>query len=212
MAGGCRALRGDTAYVPRLAPCSQKPSPAQVNGRRRRQAQHTSTPYGQGTNATRLRPATPSTPPTALSLDATVLDPDGTILITGGTGTLGSVLARHVLAVHGARRLLLASRGGKIAPAHKNSPQDSVNLFHPVPQARKGLVRCGDMTKPLVVGAVISLNTPSARGFVGSVAAVTLSGDDEYVTLTRPRRAAGRVLHNTEPTWLHCRWVEIPMT
>ncbi|SFM04965.1 hypothetical protein SAMN05192584_1551, partial [Streptomyces pini] len=35
------------------------------------------------------------------------LDPDGTVLVTGGTGTLGGVVARHLVVVHGVRRLLL---------------------------------------------------------------------------------------------------------
>ncbi|MGW0811581.1 type I polyketide synthase, partial [Nonomuraea sp. NPDC002799] len=37
---------------------------------------------------------------------------DGTVLVTGGTGTLGSLLARHLVAAHGVRHLLLASRRG----------------------------------------------------------------------------------------------------
>jgi acyl transferase domain-containing protein/NAD(P)-dependent dehydrogenase (short-subunit alcohol dehydrogenase family) len=37
-------------------------------------------------------------------------DPEGTILITGGTGALGALLARHLVARHDARHLLLASR------------------------------------------------------------------------------------------------------
>ncbi|MFI6643900.1 SDR family NAD(P)-dependent oxidoreductase, partial [Streptomyces sp. NPDC050504] len=40
------------------------------------------------------------------------LDPDGTVLITGGTGTLGATVARHLVSEHGVRRLLLASRRG----------------------------------------------------------------------------------------------------
>ncbi|UGT45357.1 SDR family NAD(P)-dependent oxidoreductase [Nocardia yamanashiensis] len=36
----------------------------------------------------------------------------GTVLITGGTGGLGAVLARHVVAEHGVRSLLLVSRSG----------------------------------------------------------------------------------------------------
>ncbi|MFE4977955.1 SDR family NAD(P)-dependent oxidoreductase, partial [Kitasatospora sp. NPDC056651] len=40
------------------------------------------------------------------------LDPDGTILITGGTGTLATLLARHLVTQHGARHLLLVSRSG----------------------------------------------------------------------------------------------------
>src|ERR1039458_7455610 len=43
------------------------------------------------------------------------LDPDGTVLITGGTGGLGALVARHLAKVHGARRLLLVSRRGQAA-------------------------------------------------------------------------------------------------
>nr|WTB03560.1 type I polyketide synthase [Streptomyces antimycoticus] len=46
----------------------------------------------------------------------TALDPDGTVLITGGTGTLGAATARHLVAQHGVRRLLLISRRGLDAP------------------------------------------------------------------------------------------------
>ncbi|WP_428849397.1 SDR family NAD(P)-dependent oxidoreductase, partial [Streptomyces lycopersici] len=37
-------------------------------------------------------------------------DPDGTILITGGSGVLAAILARHLVAEHSARHLLLLSR------------------------------------------------------------------------------------------------------
>jgi acyl transferase domain-containing protein/acyl carrier protein len=40
----------------------------------------------------------------------------GTVLITGGTGALGAVLARHLVTVHGSRDLLLTSRRGSAAP------------------------------------------------------------------------------------------------
>ncbi|SES41707.1 type I polyketide synthase [Lentzea albida] len=43
-------------------------------------------------------------------------DPDGTVLITGGTGGLGSELARHLVCEHGARRLVLAGRRGLATP------------------------------------------------------------------------------------------------
>ncbi|MET9252082.1 SDR family NAD(P)-dependent oxidoreductase, partial [Nonomuraea sp. NPDC003709] len=44
------------------------------------------------------------------------LDPDGTVLITGGTGGLGAILARHLAGEHRVGRLLLASRRGDQAP------------------------------------------------------------------------------------------------
>ncbi|MFL5912380.1 MAG: SDR family NAD(P)-dependent oxidoreductase, partial [Gaiellaceae bacterium] len=39
-------------------------------------------------------------------------DPAGTVLITGGTGGLGALVARHLAADHGVRHLLLTSRRG----------------------------------------------------------------------------------------------------
>ncbi|MER8162639.1 type I polyketide synthase, partial [Streptomyces sp. NPDC094472] len=39
-------------------------------------------------------------------------DPNGTALITGATGTLGGLFARHLVSAHGVRRLLLVSRRG----------------------------------------------------------------------------------------------------
>ncbi|MEU2065312.1 MDR/SDR family oxidoreductase, partial [Streptomyces sp. NPDC013455] len=44
------------------------------------------------------------------------LNPDHTVLITGGTGTLGSAVARHLVTTHHARHLVLASRRGPDAP------------------------------------------------------------------------------------------------
>ncbi|WP_371409291.1 SDR family NAD(P)-dependent oxidoreductase [Micromonospora zamorensis] len=43
-------------------------------------------------------------------------DPDGTVLITGGTGALGALVARHLVDAHGLRHLLLTSRSGEAAP------------------------------------------------------------------------------------------------
>ncbi|MFJ2116632.1 polyketide synthase dehydratase domain-containing protein, partial [Streptomyces sp. NPDC087850] len=40
------------------------------------------------------------------------LDAGGTVLVTGGTGLLGGLLARHLVTVHGVRNLLLVSRAG----------------------------------------------------------------------------------------------------
>ncbi|MGC3003864.1 polyketide synthase dehydratase domain-containing protein, partial [Streptomyces sp. G35A] len=43
-------------------------------------------------------------------------DPHGTVLITGGTGALGALVARHLVTAHGVRSLLLLSRSGPDAP------------------------------------------------------------------------------------------------
>ncbi|WP_225821465.1 type I polyketide synthase [Streptomyces naphthomycinicus] len=55
----------------------------------------------------RLVPAgPPAGPPPAL-------DPEGTVLVTGGTGALGASLVRHLVADHGIRHLLLTNRSGR---------------------------------------------------------------------------------------------------
>ncbi|WP_143668157.1 type I polyketide synthase, partial [Streptomyces carpinensis] len=43
-------------------------------------------------------------------------DATGTVLVTGGTGLLGGLLARHLVAEHGVRHLVLTSRRGPDAP------------------------------------------------------------------------------------------------
>ncbi|MFE5549746.1 SDR family NAD(P)-dependent oxidoreductase [Streptomyces sp. NPDC056534] len=43
-------------------------------------------------------------------------DPEGTVLITGGTGTLGSLLAKHLTTSRGMRHLVLTSRHATSAP------------------------------------------------------------------------------------------------
>ncbi|MFD8294550.1 polyketide synthase dehydratase domain-containing protein, partial [Streptomyces lavendulae] len=45
--------------------------------------------------------------PAEAAPDAPLFDPEGTVLITGGTGTLGALLARHLVTHHGVRHLLL---------------------------------------------------------------------------------------------------------
>ncbi|MEK8104559.1 SDR family NAD(P)-dependent oxidoreductase [Micromonospora sp. M12] len=45
-------------------------------------------------------------------LTVPVLDRDDAVLVTGATGALGRLVARHLVTAHGVRRLLLLSRGG----------------------------------------------------------------------------------------------------
>ncbi|WP_189711532.1 type I polyketide synthase, partial [Streptomyces anandii] len=83
------ALRSGSAFAPRLAR-----SESAVTG-----------------------PAKPSGPSTAPSGSVAVpgINPEGTVLITGATGGLGRLLARHLATEHGARHLLLVSRSGPSA-------------------------------------------------------------------------------------------------
>ncbi len=59
------------------------------------------------------RAAVPRLAPAAESADAPLeLDPEGTVLISGGLSGLGAIAARHLVEAHGARHLLLAGRRG----------------------------------------------------------------------------------------------------
>ncbi|MEV6839429.1 SDR family NAD(P)-dependent oxidoreductase, partial [Streptomyces sp. NPDC051133] len=55
-------------------------------------------------------------------------DPDGTVLITGGTSGIGAQLARHLAAERGARHLLLASRRGPDAEGVSELTAELVGL------------------------------------------------------------------------------------
>ncbi|WP_341720710.1 SDR family NAD(P)-dependent oxidoreductase [Micromonospora sp. FIMYZ51] len=56
------------------------------------------------------------------------LDPDGTVLVTGGTGVLGGLIARRLVTAHGVRDLVLTSRSGTSAPGVDTLTADLVAL------------------------------------------------------------------------------------
>ncbi|ORA07717.1 hypothetical protein BST12_28790, partial [Mycobacterium angelicum] len=55
-------------------------------------------------------------------------DPEGTVLITGGTGMLGRVFAEHLITEHGIKHLLLVSRRGAAAPDAEDLAQRLTEL------------------------------------------------------------------------------------
>ncbi|ACY15470.1 type I polyketide synthase [Haliangium ochraceum] len=52
---------------------------------------------------------------------------EGTVLITGGTGTLGSLLARHLVQHHGVKHLVLVSRQGATAEGANSLARELLN-------------------------------------------------------------------------------------
>ncbi|MFE7071405.1 type I polyketide synthase [Streptomyces sp. NPDC057620] len=78
-------------------------------------------PLALGEPQTAVRAGTAHVPRLARVPGPPVPGPDepfgtGTVLITGGTGGLGALLARHLVTAHGVRNLLLTSRRGEDAP------------------------------------------------------------------------------------------------
>ncbi|WP_381558037.1 SDR family NAD(P)-dependent oxidoreductase [Streptomyces eurythermus] len=57
-----------------------------------------------------------------------VFDPHGTVLITGGTGALGSAIARHLAGEHGVRHLLVAGRQGGAAQGAEDLVRELTEL------------------------------------------------------------------------------------
>ncbi len=80
-----------------------------------------------------------------------VWDRDGTVLITGGTGTLGGLVARHLVTGHGMRHLVLAGRRGMEAPGAKELLSELEELG-----AEVSVVACdaadGDAVRGLIAG------------------------------------------------------------
>ncbi|MFD4432721.1 type I polyketide synthase, partial [Nocardia sp. NPDC058497] len=56
------------------------------------------------------------TAPATASADSSSFGPDDTVLITGASGLLGGLFARHLVASHGVRRLTMLSRRGESGP------------------------------------------------------------------------------------------------
>ncbi|MFC7466556.1 SDR family NAD(P)-dependent oxidoreductase [Actinomadura keratinilytica] len=73
----------------------------------------------------------------------------GTVLITGGTGTLGALVARHLVTRHGVRHLLLTSRRGPDAPGAAALREELAALG-----AEAEIVACDVADREQLVGAL----------------------------------------------------------
>ncbi|MDT0310199.1 SDR family NAD(P)-dependent oxidoreductase [Streptomyces sp. DSM 44917] len=106
----------------------------------------------------------------------------GTVLITGGTGALGAHVARHLASEHGARRLLLASRGGPDAPGAEQLARELEESG-----AHVTLARC-DVADPGALAALLD----SIPGEHPLTAVIHAAGalDDGLVTGLTPDRLA----------------------
>ncbi|WP_264079159.1 SDR family oxidoreductase [Mycobacterium szulgai] len=89
------------------------------------------------------------TPVTATPGPAPVWDPEGTVLITGGTGMLGALFAEHLITNHGMRHLLLVSRRGPATPGADELTQRLTKLG-----AQLTITAC-DTSNPAELAAVL---------------------------------------------------------
>jgi rifamycin polyketide synthase module 9/10 len=82
-----------------------------------------------------------------------VFGPEGTVLVTGGTGSLGGLVARHLVARHGVRRLVLASRRGPDA-------EGAAELVAELTEAEVSVVAC-DLSDRDQVAALLAEHRPA---------------------------------------------------
>ncbi|MGW2775083.1 SDR family NAD(P)-dependent oxidoreductase [Streptomyces olivaceoviridis] len=119
-------------------------------------------------------------------------DPDGTVLITGGTGGLGAFIARHLVAEHGVRRLLLAGRRGADAPGAAELADELAESGAEVTLARCDAADRADLAALLAAHEVRAV--VHAAGVVDNGVLATLDAD-KVDRVLRPKVDAAWNLH-----------------
>ncbi|MFC4907527.1 SDR family NAD(P)-dependent oxidoreductase [Actinomadura gamaensis] len=104
------------------------------------------------------------------------IDPDGTVLVTGGTGALGLLVARHLATAHGARHLLLAGRRGDATGAAEALADLDADVR----------VAACDVADPDALSALLA-SIPADRPLTAVVHAAGIVDDGVVTSLTGPR-------------------------
>jgi acyl transferase domain-containing protein/acyl carrier protein len=119
-------------------------------------------------------------------------DPAGTVLITGGTGGLGALVARHLVAEHGVRRLLLVSRRGPDAPGADDLAADLTASGAAV------TITAADVADRTTMAALVAEHPVTAVVHAAGVladATVEALTEARLAEVVRPKADAARVLH-----------------
>ncbi|MFJ1751299.1 SDR family NAD(P)-dependent oxidoreductase, partial [Streptomyces sp. NPDC088116] len=106
----------------------------------------------------------------------------GTVLITGGTGGLGAVIARHLVTTHGVRSLLLLSRRGSEAPDAGRLHQELTGLG-----AQVRITACDVSDERALAAALDTIPEDAPLAAVVHAAGVL---DDGMITGLTPERLA----------------------
>lgn len=117
--------------------------------------------------------------------------PDGTVLITGGTGALGAEVARHLVTAHGVRHLLLTGRQGPQAP---NAEELRVMLEELGAEVR--IVAC-DAADRAALAEVIKECSPALTAVVHAAGVL----DDGVLAALTPGRMAAVLRPKVDAAW-----------
>ncbi|GAA1925485.1 hypothetical protein GCM10009753_68560 [Streptantibioticus ferralitis] len=120
--------------------------------------------------------------------------PEGTVLITGGTGALGAELARHLVSAHAVRHLLLVGRRGPHAPG-----ADALLTTLQEQGAQVSIVACDAADRAQLAEVIERCHPPltavvHAAGVLGDEALATLS-PERMAAVLRPKADAAWHLH-----------------
>ncbi|WP_430727390.1 type I polyketide synthase [Streptomyces beigongshangae] len=118
-------------------------------------------------------------------------DPQKTVLITGGTGALGTLLARHLVDTYGARRLLLVSRSG--ARAGSDIVAELAELGTEVT-----IAACDTADREALAALLAELPREHPLGAVVHCAGTL---DDGIVTALTPERFDGVLRPKVDAAW-----------
>ncbi|MFI6309410.1 SDR family NAD(P)-dependent oxidoreductase [Nocardia fusca] len=121
-------------------------------------------------------------------------DPAGTVLITGGTGALGKLVARHLVTEHGVRHLLLVSRSGAAAPGVAELTTELAGLG-----ARVRVASC-DLGDRAAVAALLD-EIPAQHPLTAVVHAAGALADAVF-TAAAPRHVAETFGAKVDPAWI----------
>ncbi|MCK9903802.1 SDR family NAD(P)-dependent oxidoreductase, partial [Frankia sp. Cpl3] len=153
------------------------------------------TPADSPTGAGTAEPAAGS-PPRRLAA--------GTVLISGGTGTLGALVARHLVVAHGARRLVLVSRRGPAAPGAAELVAELTGLGAHVD------VVADDLTDLATTRALIAAATTEQEPLTAVVHTAGVL-DDGILSALTPARLDAVLRPKIDAAWnLHLATLEAP--
>nr|WP_323809171.1 SDR family NAD(P)-dependent oxidoreductase [Kitasatospora acidiphila] len=120
------------------------------------------------------------------------LSPEGTVLVTGGTGTLGGTIARHLAVRHGVRHLLLVSRSGPDAPGAAALTADLAALG-----ATADIVACDVSDREAVARLLAEHPVTSVIHAAGTLADTVVESltPQQFARVWEPKALAARHLH-----------------